>query len=43
MTKMIFDTEEDSVNDLWTTGRLTDKLFPNLDCVIEIYDSEGER
>jgi hypothetical protein len=42
MTKMIFDSEEDSVNDHWTTGRLIDELCFNLDCIIGNYDSEGK-
>ena len=42
MTKMIFDSEEDSVNDLWATGRLIDELCFNLDCIKGNYDSEGK-
>jgi hypothetical protein len=41
MTKMIFDSEEDNINDLWTTGRLIDELFLNLD-LVETYDSQGK-
>jgi len=39
---MIFDSEEDSINDLWTTGRLIDELFLNLISIKEIiYNDEG--
>jgi len=41
LTKMPFDSEQERVTDQWTTGRLIDELFINLDNSLETFDSEG--
>jgi hypothetical protein len=42
MTKMIFDREQDSPNDLWTTGRVVDEFYLNIDDATEIREVEGK-
>ena len=38
MTKMPFDSEGESITDQWTTGRLIDEFFMNMDNSFETFD-----
>jgi hypothetical protein len=42
MTKMPFDSEEENITDQWTTGRLIDELFMNMDNSFETFEGEGK-
>jgi len=44
MTKYIFDLDNDSDTDSWTTGRIIDELFSNLAnvrCEVKILGNDG--
>ncbi len=42
MTKMPFDSEEESITDQWTTGRVVDEFYLNIDDATEIREVEGK-